>query len=465
MCKLINYEEKRLREGETVLTLKVGDFMIFNNGSSSEVVKIEYTKSGKTAKVTTKYYTEQCEVIESKWVAGWKEQTRTLRCDTLILIKRAEVIDKVEQIQEVSIVETLKNETENIIQATKTQEPQEALQSIKNQLTKVTDTINNKIDINDESIRLPLRDIENNLKYNYTGLIGMMEVKELERDIEVEDSTVLDLTGVNFNNINELIPFISNWSKLPQNVQEAILKANNFYFFGSSLMLYIDSKGYAEAFITQMKNSKIDIDSIGFKNGLQWNEYQDDEPQESPLKITIDGEGSRKKVSYNNFKGADYEIALRCDQLEGYNKTWVTIELNNKIICNHVRIDLTVKDKLKGLKELLTTNAENSINYYKNYSIIKDEQKKLENIAELEKFIQIIKALDNEGNFKKQYNYSFWLKGAKVWEYTLDKLQEDKYTETTLDILSGEVKGYGSPVPNCKKEDIIVKIKELEIAV
>lgn len=378
----------------------------------------------------------------------------------LFLNENIDMMETSEPFQEPSIVETLKTESQEIISSinTETLETQKvSFNAIDTQLDKINKTINNNLE--NEEIRLQLRDIENNLKWHYSSLDELIESQN-------NNSDILDLTNVNFNDINQLITLISNWNELPQNVQNSIKNANNFYIYGTSLMLYVDYKALAEAGI-YINNNKIEIECIGFKDGLQWN--QDDEPtetqQESKLKITIDGEGFRKKVSYNNFKGANYEIGLRCDQTQGYNKTWITIELNNKIICNHVRIDLTIKDKLKGLKELLTTNAENSINYYKNYSMIKDEDKKLECIAELEKFIKIINALDNEGKFKTQYNYTFWHNGAKVWEYTLDELQEDSYTETTLKILSGEVEGYGKPIENCRKEDIIVKIQELNVAV
>jgi hypothetical protein len=295
---------------------------------------------------------------------------------------------------------------------------------------------------------------------NDISCIENIEIIKDEGENKME-SNILDLTGVNFNDMDQLVLLIGNWNELSQKVQEAILKANNFYMYGQSLMLYIDYKAIAEAGI-YIDNKKIVIESIGFgSDNLQWNRYE--EPQQeniNNLKIIIDGEGSRGKKEFNNFKSANYEIALRCDQVQGYNKTWITIELNNKIICNNIRIDLTVKDNLKGIKELLITNAENTISYIKNYSMIKNENEKLENIAECENFIKIIKAMDNDGNFKTQYNYTFWHKGIKIWEYTLDKLQEDKYTETTLKILSGEVEGFGDPIPNCKKEDIIVKIKE-----
>lgn len=185
-------------------------------------------------------------------------------------VEEIEVIETIEQPKTTSLVEELKTESQQVINSinTETLETQkESLKAVSNQLDKVYQVIEKNI--NNEEIRLKLRDIENELKWHYSSLDEMVG--------ETEDLTVLDLTGVNFNNINELIPFISNWNKLPQNVQESILKANNFYLFGSSLMLYIERQAIAEGFITQIKGNKIVINSIGFKDGLQWNEYDQDQ--------------------------------------------------------------------------------------------------------------------------------------------------------------------------------------------
>ena len=174
------------------------------------------------------------------------------------------------------------------------------------------------------------------------------------------------------------------------------------------------------------------------------------------LKIIIDGEGSRIKKEVTTFKNANYEIGMRCNATEGYNKTWVTISKDDNIIVDRVRLDLTTSDRLTGLKGLLIENANNSISYYK-----REPEKFSQYIKEAEKFISIIQAMDDNGEFKNQFNYTFWLKGEKIWEYTINELQDNSYTETTLKILSGEVKGYGEAIPNCKKEDILVRIKEL----
>lgn len=181
------------------------------------------------------------------------------------------------------------------------------------------------------------------------------------------------------------------------------------------------------------------------------------------LKIIIDGEGTREKKELKNFKNANFEIMMRCNQTLGYDKTWVTIIKDDKEILKS-RLDLTVKHRCKTLKELLIKDIENDI-YYCNECIERgnDIEKFKDYIEECEKVKTILEFMDNEGNYKTMYNYSFYFKDDKVWEYTLDELQEDKNTETTIKILCGEVHGYGRPIEGAKKEDIKVIIKEVTL--
>jgi len=181
------------------------------------------------------------------------------------------------------------------------------------------------------------------------------------------------------------------------------------------------------------------------------------------FKIIIDGEGSREKREFNNFKDANYEVMMRRNQTIGYDKTWITIIKDNKEILKS-RLDLTVKDRCKTLKELLIKDIENDIWYCKECLKKGNDIEKFKGyIEECEKVKTILEFMDNEGNYKIMYNYSFYFKGDKVWEYTLDEIQEDKYTETTIKILCGEVQGYGKPIEGARKEDIKVIVKEITL--
>jgi hypothetical protein len=125
------------------------------------------------------------------------------------------------------------------------------------------------------------------------------------------------------------------------------------------------------------------------------------------FKIIID-DGLTKKEK-NNFFDTNIEINLLCQDKDGcYNKVWIDIVKDNKYICNHIRLDLTFSDKLKGLKKLLIEDAEISIKDCKEelqdiekVNTNKYDKRKnilLEKVAEHSEFIRIIKLMDNEGN-------------------------------------------------------------------
>lgn len=96
--------------------LKVGDFMVFNGGSSSEIIKIEATKSGKSLYITTKWYDRGVE----------KENIRTLRANTIVVVKelnpvekikeKIEAPEKIENNQTVESIETIDNVKYNTLE-------------------------------------------------------------------------------------------------------------------------------------------------------------------------------------------------------------------------------------------------------------------------------------------------------------------------------------------------------------
>lgn len=107
-------------EGIKAKNLRVGDFRVWNGGSSSEIVRIEATASGKTLKVTTKWYNEHARVENGQWVAEWQEDTRTVRAETIVAVKElnpAEEVVKTEEIQQ----ETALNEAELVKNSQKQQ--------------------------------------------------------------------------------------------------------------------------------------------------------------------------------------------------------------------------------------------------------------------------------------------------------------------------------------------------------
>jgi len=86
------------------------------------------------------------------------------------------------EIEEVSEVEQIKSESQEIINSIniETLETQnESLENVSQQLDKVNKAIENNI--NNEEIRLQLRDVENDLKYHYSSLDEMIEQQQTEK--------------------------------------------------------------------------------------------------------------------------------------------------------------------------------------------------------------------------------------------------------------------------------------------
>jgi len=87
-----------------------------------------------------------------------------------------------EEVQEVSIVEELKQESEVIIESINTESletQKDSLETVNTQLDKINDIVEENL--NNEDIRQQLRDIENNLKYHYSSLSEMIEIEEIKK--------------------------------------------------------------------------------------------------------------------------------------------------------------------------------------------------------------------------------------------------------------------------------------------
>jgi hypothetical protein len=165
-------------EGIKAINLKVGDERVFNFGSTEEIIRIEQTKTGKSVKVTCKYFDRMSKVIDGQWIGEWKEDTRTIGVNTIIVVK------ELNPVEETSIVEELKAESEAVINSINTESlenQKESLKAVSIELNKIDEAIKNNLD--NEEIRLQLRDIENNLKYHYSGLDELIETQK-EDNIE-----------------------------------------------------------------------------------------------------------------------------------------------------------------------------------------------------------------------------------------------------------------------------------------
>lgn len=77
--------------------VKVGDFRVWNGGSFSKIIKVEFSKTGKTLNITSLYYDEMSFYDGSEWCGEWKEDTRKCRATQKINIVSDESLEIAEE--------------------------------------------------------------------------------------------------------------------------------------------------------------------------------------------------------------------------------------------------------------------------------------------------------------------------------------------------------------------------------
>lgn len=255
-------------EGIKAINLKVGDFQVWNYGSSSEIVKIETTKTGKTLIITYKWFNEHVRVEEGKWVGEWQEQIRKLRVDTIIAVKELNSVQ--EEITEVehSIVEELKQESETVINSINTEylETKKAsLEIVSTQLDKIYNAIEENR--NNEEIRPQLRDIENDLKWHYSSLCEMVEGQNNDIDSTIEEPKQESI-------INKLENLINDSFDLNKTTDSEEQRASIRLYFKRLLA----TSKYTQCILSVYKDSDIRMDfNNGFSIPLNFKLHEDRE--------------------------------------------------------------------------------------------------------------------------------------------------------------------------------------------
>lgn len=243
-------------EGIKAKNLRVGDERVFNFGGTEKIIRIEPNKTGKSVIVTCEYLNTHARLENGKWVSEMQEDIRTIRNDTIIAVKELNPVQEVEN----NIVEELKQASETVINSinTETLETQKSsLEAVSNQLDKIYKNINKNLE--NEEIRLQLRDIENELKWHYSSLHEM-----------VEDQTMPD--AKDFNNIETLkTVYITNWNELPEELQNYILSCDKYWIDLQWINLYKDNRIVASIGISGHHKHDIEINSIGSRELFQWN--------------------------------------------------------------------------------------------------------------------------------------------------------------------------------------------------
>lgn len=153
-------------QGIKAINVKVGDYRVWNFGSASEVVRVEPSKTGKTVKITTLWFNNHAELVNGEWVGAWEEDTRTLKADTIVVVKELNPAE----------VEAEKTVEENTIE-TEIEELEELIVAKSNELDEIQIKIENAKSTEE---RHELRDIENNLKWEIWSMVDLLQEKREE---------------------------------------------------------------------------------------------------------------------------------------------------------------------------------------------------------------------------------------------------------------------------------------------
>lgn len=98
-------------QGIKAINVKVGDYRVWNFGSASEVVRVEPSKTGKTVKITTLWFNKHAELVNGEWVGAWEEDTRTLKAETIVVVKE---LNPAEEVEAEAVEETVEAEAEAV---------------------------------------------------------------------------------------------------------------------------------------------------------------------------------------------------------------------------------------------------------------------------------------------------------------------------------------------------------------
>lgn len=274
----------------------------------------------------------------------------------LFLNEKIDILETSKPVQEVSIVEELKQESETIINAINTEslETQKtSLEALSNQLDKIYNTIQENL--NNEKIRLQLRDIENDLKWNYSSLDEMIENQTMP---DAED----------FNDIQTLkTVYITNWSELPEELQNYILSCDKYWIDLQSINLYKDNRIVTSIGISGHHKHDIEINSIGAGELFQWNTT--DGYTLNNLEVSVDNELTQQpeiiineqlaKRAKENMSFSDYKEG---SATENYNKVVEEITLKINEAKEQVKEDTEKINKLDYLLNKFKKDYANWIN-------------------------------------------------------------------------------------------------------
>lgn len=155
-------------EGIKAKNLQVGDVLVWNNGGTSIVKEITFSKTGKTLTII-----EECK---------GQDYTRRLGAERIVVVKELNPVEEVKA-EETNEVEEIMVEAKEVIEGLKDMDVVEAVKVVDETLNKIDAIINT---IEEDEKRWELRDMENHLKWVYGSLEEMAAAEETEEKEEVE---------------------------------------------------------------------------------------------------------------------------------------------------------------------------------------------------------------------------------------------------------------------------------------
>lgn len=186
-------QEIGIVEGIRAINVRVGDKRVFNGGYQSEIIRVEVSKTGKSVKLTTKWFDKMSKYENGQWVGEWKEDTRNMRADTIVVIAELNPSEEIEAVEVKTVEAAAAKEVKELIANVANMEPETAIEECK-ALLNILDKI---IPDLKETARHQLRDLENELKWVYSSLCEMVEEKKKAED----KAEVIKKVAAGFNNL------------------------------------------------------------------------------------------------------------------------------------------------------------------------------------------------------------------------------------------------------------------------
>lgn len=162
-----------IREGIKAKNLQVGDVLVWNNGGTSIVKEITFSKTGKTLTIV-----EECK---------GQDYTRRLGAERIVVVKElnpTETKGEVkEEVKEVDAFKKIVKEVGTVVDELPNMEYTEAIKVVDEMLDKINEV---KDEVKDEKSKDVLYDMENHLKWVYSSLEELIE-RQNKKEIQAED--------------------------------------------------------------------------------------------------------------------------------------------------------------------------------------------------------------------------------------------------------------------------------------